>query len=266
MENNEPRKSERRRAPAARETQAEREATSEPSDKNFLPVSILIAAVLISGSILYAATRPGGLGAPSGGTAGTGNAAPSDVPTAADTSKVLQIGDRDVILGDPNAPVTFIEYGDFQCPFCGRFFTDVQPKIESDYVKTGKVKMVYRDLAFLGPESVSSAQAAECAKDQGKFWAYHDALFTTEVKDGQENSGNLTRDVFVKLATDLGMDVAKFTQCFDSQQYADVITQVTNDAHAAGVNATPTSFVNGKILQGALPYDQFKAAIDAALN
>src|SRR5438445_241821 len=87
------------------------------------------------------------------------------------------VGGRDVVLGDANAPVTFIEYGDYQCPFCGQFFTQVESKLRDSYAKTGRVKMVFRSFQFLGPESTAAAGAAECAKDQSKFWSYHDALY-----------------------------------------------------------------------------------------
>jgi protein-disulfide isomerase len=116
------------------------------------------------------------------------------------------LGARDVILGDPNAPVTFIEYGDYQCPFCARFFTDVEPLIRDQYVKTGKVKIIFRSYPFLGAESTAAAEAAECAKDQGKFWEYHDALYTAESQDGHENNGSMTRDLFLTLAQNLKLD------------------------------------------------------------
>ena len=184
----------------------------------------------------------------------------------ADIKTALAPSDRDVILGDPQAPVTVVEYGDYQCPFCGRFFSQTEPLLKESYVKTNKVRMIYRDMAFLGPESVEASKAAECAKDQGKFWAFHDALFTAEIKDGQEGNGNLNRDLFVKLAGDVKLDTKAFTACYDSGKYADVVQQITDQAHQIGVNATPTTFVNQTMIQGAQPFAQFKATIDQLLG
>lgn len=117
--------------------------------------------------------------------------------------KAPDISGRDVVLGEQNAPVTLIEYGDYQCPFCARYFMEVEPLLREEYIKTGKVKMVFRNYPFLGPESVSAAEAAECAKDQGQFWAFHDALYNAEHQDGREHNGNLNNDLFFKLAKDL---------------------------------------------------------------
>lgn len=112
---------------------------------------------------------------------------------SATTTAYLALNNRDIILGDPNAKVTLIEYADYQCPFCSRFFTQVEPQIKKDYIDTGKVKMIYRNFAFLDTdqtgqptgykESHLSAEAAECAKDQNKFWQYHDLLFQAEAAD-----------------------------------------------------------------------------------
>lgn len=234
-----------------------------------LPASILIAAVLISGSIIYL-VKSGAVGG------GRPQAADNNVPqdqgggaggaAAQPTGDVTKLGERDVIMGDPNAPVTVVEYADFQCPFCGRFFTDAGAKIRDQYVKTGKVKMVYRDFAFLGPESVASAEAAECAKDQGKFWSYHDALYTAEIADGQEGNGNLNKTLFMKLAGNVGLDTAKFGACIDSNKYANVVSKSVSDAQALGVNSTPTIFVGQQKILGAQPFSVFQAAIDKFLG
>jgi protein-disulfide isomerase len=122
----------------------------------------------------------------------------------------LALTDRDVILGDANAPVTVIEYGDYQCPFCELFYAKVQPLIKQQYVDTGKVKFVFRDFPFLGQESFDAGAAVECAKDAGKFWEYHDALYASKTEDAQkygggENDGFLNRDMFLNLAKKVGI-------------------------------------------------------------
>lgn len=227
----------------------------------FLPASILIAAVMISGSIIYL-VKSGGVAQPK--PAGDNNQAV--VAPGANPSDVSKIGDRDAILGDPNAPVTVVEYADFQCPFCGRFFTDAASQIRDQYVKTNKVKMIYRDFAFLGPESTASAEAAECAKDQGKFWAYHDVLYTAEIADGKEGNGNLNRALFLSLAKNINLDTNAFTSCIDSNKYADVVSKAVASAQSFGVNSTPTVFVGGEKILGAQPFSVFQAAIDKLLG
>ncbi len=224
-----------------------------------LPASILIAAVMISGSIFYL-VKSGSVQPKTPAAADQGGAAPA---ISGDVSK---IGNRDAILGDQNAPVTVVEYADFQCPFCERFFSDAGAQIREQYVKTGKVKMIYRDFAFLGPESTAAAQAAECAKDQGKFWAYHDALYNTEAVDAKENNGNLNRSLFLSLAKNLKMDTDAFTSCIDSNKYSDVVSKSVADAQAFGVSSTPTIFVGTQKILGAQPFSVFQAAIDQALG
>lgn len=228
-----------------------------------LPASILIAAVMISGSIIYLVKS---------GTAGKAfvvadnNGQGAGAAAVAPSGDVTKLGERDVIMGEPNAPVTVVEYADFQCPFCGRFFSDAGAQIRNQYVKTGKVKMVYRDFAFLGPESVASAEAAECAKDQGKFWSYHDALYIAEIADGKEGNGNLNKTLFMKLAKDVGLDTDKFGACVDSNKYASVVSKSVSDAQAFGVNSTPSIFVGSQNILGAQPFSVFQTAIDKLLS
>src|SRR3989344_1731334 len=204
--------------------------------------SILIAGLLVAGSIICVVGK--------GGT----NDPPSDAQDGK-VAKLLEIGDRDVVLGERNAKVTIIEYGDYQCPFCARFFRETEPKIRSAYIETGKAKMIYRDLAFLSQESVAAAAAAECSKDQGKFWAYHDALYRTESLDGKEHNGNLNRELFLELATEVGLNVPEFTACIDSRKYVSLVEENTKRAQGAGITGTPTSFVNGREVSGAQPFE-----------
>jgi protein-disulfide isomerase len=225
-----------------------------------MPMAIVIAAALVSASVVYFAWAGMQGGRPAQQVGGNG-----DTGGTAQTGDVPAIGERDVILGDANAPVTVIEYADYQCPFCERFFTQTESAIKNDYVKSGKVRLVYRNFAFLGPESKDAAAAAECAKDQSKFWLYHDALFAAEGLDGKEHNGNLNKDLFVKLAKNVGMDTNAFAQCYDSKKYVELVEKQTAEATAAGVNSTPTTYVNGTQVVGAQPYGTFKAAIDQAL-
>ncbi len=219
----------------------------------FLAGSILVAALLIAGAMVYTSGP-----AP---TRQQGNASDSigDV-------KLPVITEEDVILGDPNAPVTLVEFSDFQCPFCGRFFTQAGPQIIENYVKTGKVRMVYKHLAFLGPESTAAGEAVECAKDEGKFWAFHDEVFKREIVDGKENNGNLNKGLFMEIAEKIGLNVTSFEQCVDSRKYKSKVEGDVQEAQSILTRlSTPTVFINDTVIQGALPYEKFRDAIEEQL-
>lgn len=223
-----------------------------------LPVSILIAAILIAGAVIYSTGAKNTTRQPA-----DKNQNPQE--TARQPSKP-QIDD-DVVLGSPDAPVTIFIFSDYQCPFCGKFFKETDLLIRKNYVETGEAKIIHKDLAFLGPESKAAAQAAECAKDQGKYWQYHDALFETEIKDGQEHNGNLNKNLFEKIASDLKMNISEFLSCFDSQKYSAEIEKDIQEAQSAMEQiSAPTIFINDKMIQGAYPYNVFAQAIDEALN
>ncbi len=216
-----------------------------PKRDYFLPVSILVAAVLVAGAVVFAQVykpAPAAVPAPTGGT--------GQQQAAADPASVLKTLPGDSFTGDANAPVTVTEYGDYQCPFCGQFFSKVEPLIMSKYAKTGKVKFVFRNFSFLGPESTAAAQAADCAADQNQQFAYHGALYNAKLADesagGTENDGSFNRTLFLKLAANLKLDIPTFTSCIDSNKYASRVADEVTAAGAAGVNSTPSVFVNGK--------------------
>jgi protein-disulfide isomerase len=229
-------------------------------NNNFLAISIIVAAVFISGTIVYAVSvlKPG--------TQIAGINPPAAQPPSVNAAEVMKLSDKDVVLGDPNAPVTLVEYGDYQCPFCGRMFSEVEPLLRKNYIETGKLKMVFRNLQFLGVESTNAGAAALCANDQSKFWAYHDEIYKAEIVDGSENNGNLNRSLFLSLAGKAGLDINAFTACIDSSKYVADVQAETRAANVFGINSTPSNFINGTQVQGAQPYDAFKVVIDAALN
>lgn len=235
----------------------------EPQPKKgswLLPISILIAGVMIAGSLIYSVGKQS-VAQKSSATSDGGNAV-----SAAKYGELPPLGGRDAILGNPEAPVTFIEYGDYQCPFCGRFFKQVEPRLRDEYIKTSKIKMVFRNFQILGQESDAAGAASECAKDQGKFWAYHDELYKAETADGRENNGNLNRDLFLMLAQNAGLDMTAFVSCLDSNKYIELVKKETADGQAMGLTGTPTSYINGEQVVGAQPYSVFKSVIDIALQ
>jgi len=172
--------------------------------------------------------------------------------------------DDDPVKGNSNAPVTIIEFSDFQCPFCGRFFQQTLPQVESDYINTGKVKFVYRDfpLDSIHSQAVSAAQAAECANEQGKFWQYHDKIF--------QNQGSLSTDSYKAWATELGLNTAQFNSCLDSNKYASEVQKDFQDGVNVGVSGTPTFFIGSdskgyQKIVGAQPYSVIKQLVDQVL-
>jgi len=164
--------------------------------------------------------------------------------------------------GDASAPVTIVEFSDFQCPFCGRFTRETAPLIEETYIQTGKVRFGYVHFAFLGPESLWAAQAAECAADQNSFWAYHDLLFQ---RQAGENQGAFSKENLKAFAEELGLDTAAFNECLDSGKHAEVVATDASLARSLGISGTPTFWINGQMLVGALPFDALAGAINNAL-
>lgn len=170
------------------------------------------------------------------------------------------------LLGNENAKVTIVEFSDFQCPFCRKFYTETLPQVKESYIDTGKVKLAYRHFPLsFHPMSMPSALASECASEQGKFWEYHDKLFEEQEKLGQ-GTVQYTIDDIKQWAADIGLNTAQFNECLDSEKYKDKIEKDLQEAIAAGVNSTPTFSVNGGIINGALPFSSFKAVLDNLLK
>lgn len=221
------------------------EETSEKQNPYLVPSSIIVAGVLIASAIVYANVRDQGAGV-------------AQVAKPVE-ERVRNLEDNDPVLGNPEAPVTIVEFGDFQCPFCGRFFKTTEQQIIDTYVKAGKAKFVYRDFAFLGDESEWAAEAAECANEQGKFWEYHDYLFTHQQG---ENEGAFAMKNLKSFARVVGLNAQQFDACLDSHRYLDEVRDDTAVGRAAGVQGTPASFVNGILVSGAVPFEQFEKIIE----
>lgn len=169
-------------------------------------------------------------------------------------------------MGDPEAPVKIEEFSDFQCPFCKRFSDETEQQIVDTYVATGKVYFVYIPYGpggnLIGPESLVSAKAAYCAGDQDKFWEYHDILFANHTG---ENVGDFAEKRLMAFAESLNLDVDEFRSCFKSNKYDDELQQGLVYGKRAGIGGTPTFLINGKKVEGALPFSTFEMEIEAAL-
>jgi len=163
-------------------------------------------------------------------------------------------------LGRADAPVTIYEYSDFQCPFCARTAAEVVPRLDTDYLATGKAKLIFKNFAFLGQESRWAAEAAACAGDQEKFWEYHNKLF--EEQNG-ENKGTFEVENLKRFAAEIGLNQGDFNTCFDEGKYTGQIADETSEAERRGVNSTPTFFVGQDPVDST--YDAISTAIEAAL-
>jgi protein-disulfide isomerase len=164
-------------------------------------------------------------------------------------------------LGPADAPVVMIAYSDFQCPFCGKFARDTEPVLVHKYVDTGVLRIEWRDFPYLGPESKLAAHAARAAAAQGKFWAFHDALYAHQ---RPPNSGRLTTSYLRSVAARTGLDVDRFGRDMRGPLAAKLVQHDFNEGLSAGVTGTPSFLVNGRPLIGAMPLADFERAIEQA--
>jgi protein-disulfide isomerase len=215
------------------------------------------ALALIAVLILISA-----LGGRSTAPAGVPDGAPSAGASALPAPERRAPGDS-LALGRPDAPVVIVEWADFQCPYCGAFATETEPDLVERYIKAGKARLEWRDFAFLGPESTRAALAARAAARQGRFWAYHDALYANQKP---ENSGALTAAYLTALAGRLGLDQARFRADLDDPALARQVRADQVDGTRRGVTGTPTFFINGELVSGAQPLAEFQKVIDSALT
>lgn len=145
-------------------------------------------------------------------------------------------------MGKTDAPVLIEEYSDFQCPYCERFYREQEPKIIADYVETGKARLQYVPYSFIGPESVSAAEAAYCAADQNKFWEFHYQLFNNQAA---ENSGAYSDANLNRYAASAGLNMSQFRACYQGNTYNQQVKDDVAKGLDRGVQGTPTFFVNG---------------------
>ena len=262
------------------------------------------ATTFIFAALLVVSLFTGGFGLKKSDTTVTGNVVNNPTNPSIDNptpSAVKVSEDDDPVLGKKDAPVTIIEFSDYQCPFCRKFWQDTLPSIKKDYIDTGKVKLVYRyfathiksltgfnqikanyidtgkvnlvfrdfPLTSLHPMAVVSGEAAECARDVGgsdeAYFKMHDKIFAEQNKlDGGSVSSTVqfTNEDIKKWAKEIGYDIGS---CIDSVKYKDEIQKDIADGGSGGVSGTPAFFVNGQLVSGAQPYSAFKQIIDAEL-
>jgi protein-disulfide isomerase len=171
------------------------------------------------------------------------------------------------ILGDPSAPITIVEFGDYQCHQCYNWFHNTKPAIFQEYIETGKVNLVFVDLAFLGRDSPKAAQATYCAEDQEMYWEYHDVLYTSQ--EPKIDSGWVNNERLKAFAFNMGLDMELFDSCLDSGKYSKRVQYNIQQARDHGVRGTPGFFIVGpdgqEQLGGAQPFSVFKQILDTMI-
>lgn len=187
-------------------------------------------------------------------------------------SKTVVDIDDDPIKGDPSAPVTIVEFSDFQCPFCMKFYQETLPLIDQEYIQSGKVNLVYRDYPIdrIHPNARAAHIAAECADEQETFWQYHDMLF-----EKQEEWSNLESSMILskmsQYASDLNLQVDQFENCLRDPQVAKEVGMDLSDGQQYGSTGTPTFFIGNtedgfEKVSGAKPFAVFKSVIESKLQ
>ena len=161
-------------------------------------------------------------------------------------------------LGDPDAPVTIVQFEDFQCPFCLRYTAEREPFLVDEYVKAGLVRIEFRNFPILGRESALAAIAGVCAGGQNRFWEYANRLFTLQAEAGQSsnerlNVGRFAEDELLAVADDLGLDTDEFAECQASEEAIGVVDAHVRDGRQIGITGTPGFVINGRALAGGSP-------------
>jgi protein-disulfide isomerase len=200
-------------------------------------------------------------------------AQPSQAQVQPSQPSLFQVSlDDDPVKGDPDAPITIIEFSDFQCPFCSRWYDQTLSQLEENYIDTGKAKLVYRDLPLdsIHPNAKTTHIAAECADEQDQFWDYHDMLFENQSQWNRLSSDDLSTKL-IEFADTLELNTVSFESCLSSQEIADEVNADILDARELGATGTPTFFIGNEKdgfvkLVGAQPYASFENMIDSQLG
>ena len=191
----------------------------------------------------------------------------STIPTQITMNTFIQNGSP--ILGNPDAKITLIEFGDYQCHFCNVYYHNTEHKIFENYVRSGKINVVFKDYTIIGQDSISAAHATHCAGEQEKYWEYHNTLYDNW---GGENNGWANNENLIRFAQEIGLDMDEFMECNINGTYAQRISASNADAQTLGITGTPAFYVISsnnnqvQIISGAQPYEVFERIINSMLE
>lgn len=171
------------------------------------------------------------------------------------------------VVGSLDAPVMIIEYGDYQCPNCMRFNTQIKPLIVENYINTGKASLIFKDFVIYGQDSANAAVATHCAAEQNKYWEMHDHIYANQ---RTINSGWLSTDNIKRFASEIGLDIQQFNTCITTDRYNQQITSNFDEGRSLGVDGTPSFIIindkgQSQFIRGAQPFTVFKQVIDEML-
>jgi protein-disulfide isomerase len=228
-----------------REELREKRRKSQVRQRTIIIILVVAAVLIVSGFLI----APGIIA----------NSAPM-VPII-NVTPVTRPNENGLSYGSANAPVKVVEYGDFQCPACKQYEDTMTSTMISNYVNTGKVQFAFVPFSFIGPESVSATEAALCANDQGKFWAFHDMLYANQTT---ENTGAFSDRRITAMDQALGLDMTQFNACYSSHKYQQKTQDYTAQADAKGVTQTPSFFVNDKLVYADTLFQTIDQAVAAA--
>ncbi len=216
-----------------------------------IPIAIVLASIIIAGAILIRVDSD----KKDANVIGDKNA------SVAENESIIIDEDDDFVLGSPSATVTFVNFGDFRCRFCRMFQEQIKPTIMEKYVKTGKIKYVYRDFITMGENSILAAGGANCAGEQDKYWDFAESLHG----EGGGAGFTHTKKSLSNIAISIGLDMDSFRQCLDLGEYVEEIQKDTADAIRAGAKGTPVVFINNRIISGLNPLEEYEKMIEEEL-
>ncbi len=226
---------------------------------------LVVAALIVVASVGWLVLKPGS-NSPESST-------PSPSNSSANSSKADTTTNSSTTIGSANAKLTITEYGDFKCPQCNKFYFQSEPQLKKDYIDTGKVKLEFKPIAIIGPDSKAAAAASLCAADAEKFEAYHNQLFESIGNDHYKKSDfsiesktYFSNEKLKQLGRAAGITSPEFEVCVEGGKHLADVDSLTSEASSNGINGTPTFIIGSQTIRGAQPYSVIKAVIESQLK
>lgn len=228
--------------------------------KYYVVIPVVVTVIVVAAYLFY--PHENAFNVPS--QTSIGSQSTQQQPTPSNTLSVQTLIDNgSPVLGDPNAKITIVEWGDYQCTYCHLFHQNTKDQLIQEYVNTGKVNFVFRDFPLNGPDSVLAAEAAYCAGDQNKYWQYHDELYNNW---GGERTGWVNQKSLDQFATNVGLDLNQFDQCMNDKKYENKVLENQKFGQEIGIDGTPSFIIfNNKTITkvvGAQPLSVFEQVLD----
>ncbi|MBS3137310.1 DsbA family protein [Candidatus Woesearchaeota archaeon] len=254
------------------ELKEQKKPKEQEKEETLLTISKITLWKVVSGILgilLILSIFTGGFGLSNDSPTGAAVVAPAPSKAAQPTPSIPSaratdmktLADDDPFLGNEDALVTIIEFSDYECPFCERFYRQTLPSIKSAYIETGKVKFIYRDFPLsFHSQAEQAAIAANCAGEQGKYFQFHDKIFDNGGAGGKSNAD------YKKWTQEIGLDVPKWEKCTNDPAQKQEIQKDISDGSAAGISGTPGFIINDKLLSGAQPFSAFQQVIEAEIS